>query len=1054
MAVNNTQGIVLAIFGANAGGHLSALDANATANGNASLATDLSAAAGLILGVDLSSDAAFTSTVLGNLGIAEDSAGYTLASNYFTTNLAAGAGRGDLVASAVDYLLGSNVDASLSDVASSFSASVTAGVEYSQGEGAAVFGVAALQAAAGNTATAGEGQTFELTSEDDSISGTAGSDTFISAAGTLSADDAVTDGSTTDNDVFNITASTAVAMDVSNVENININWDGFATPTWDLTDVSGATVTLSSQKAGYLGSANIDVSEGNNIVFGAGITGTADVDGADDATITATVAETLTIGVGAAGDEADGDMVVNAGAAETVTIEGGETITVTALSADTVTVTGDANKADTMTVNLGVDTDLTATGAADSVLNINSDADVTATLDAASRFETLNLGGAGDVELDINVTLANLATETVITNGGVVTLGGTLATKDLSGISHTELRIEDTTAAATLSLQGGANVVLEETIAGAITFKLENDYDTSNDVLNLSLEDEQDNGSGNIIVNGTSGENDFETVNLTILGDGNNYKSSTDFNITEITGDNAASNGSGTTVNLISTDDAIDVVIGGISAKTLDATGFAGELTVTQATDTDEDFTVIAGDQDTTANFNGTTVESTFVSGNDADDTVTFETTSGTAVAQFAGGSNSVTAEAIIAAAGTLAVVGGSGADTVTLFAESAGTHSLLLGDGDNVVDLKDLDDGAQINITAGDGDDEVTIDLASGEDIDGLIDLGEGENTLVLAAGADLSDVDGLTLENIDIIELTSLTAATDTADDAILNGALLDGATFTLIGSSSVDELGVEMASTVTSLDLSGITITDSVVTGIDGVNVSGGKSTGVTVTLTNGADEYTGTAGDDVVYGGAGNDVLNAAEGENIFYGGKGDDTLTGATSDDDQYVFEATASANGTDVLSNFEAGSAADADVLDFSAMLAGGALMSNPATPKATDDSDEFDATDKVVLFSLGTDDSGIAGTEEDDDLASAFDDASEVFALFGSSKPLSIDDDGKALIFIGADDASSPSLNTAVWLVDAGLTGTSALQSGDIKLVGNINNLEIGTLIADNFSF
>ena len=48
MAVNTTQGIVLAIFGANAGGHLTSLDANATANGNASLATDLTAAAGLI----------------------------------------------------------------------------------------------------------------------------------------------------------------------------------------------------------------------------------------------------------------------------------------------------------------------------------------------------------------------------------------------------------------------------------------------------------------------------------------------------------------------------------------------------------------------------------------------------------------------------------------------------------------------------------------------------------------------------------------------------------------------------------------------------------------------------------------------------------------------------------------------------------------------------------------------------------------------------------------------------------------------------------------------
>jgi len=374
MAVNTTQGIVLAIFGANAGGHLSSLDANATANGNASLATDLSAAAGLILGVDLSSDAAFTSTVLGNLGIAEDSAGYTLASNYFTTNLAAGAGRGDLVAAAVEYLLGSSVDASLADTATAFTTRVTDGVTYSQGEGAAVFGVAQLQSAAGSAATAGAGDSFELTTDDDTLSGTAGNDTFTAAAGTMSADDSITDSSTTDNDTLNVTASSTVVMDVTNVENVNINWDGYATPTYDLSDVSGSTVTLSSTKAGYLGSANFDNVGSNNLTLGAGVTGTVTVDGAEDSTITNTSAETLTIGVGAAADEADGNMVVDAGAAETVTIEGGDSITLTALSADDITATGGSNLADVITVNAGVDADLTVKGASDAVVNLNSDA--------------------------------------------------------------------------------------------------------------------------------------------------------------------------------------------------------------------------------------------------------------------------------------------------------------------------------------------------------------------------------------------------------------------------------------------------------------------------------------------------------------------------------------------------------------------------------------------------------------------------------------------------------------------------------------------------------
>ncbi len=126
MAVNTTQGIVLAVFGANAGGHLATLNADAEAAGNAALATNLSAAAGLILGVDLSEDATFTDTVLDNLGIEESGSARTEAEAYFNGRLLAGESRGVIVAEAVEYLLGDNVDAVYADVADSFSAAVTA----------------------------------------------------------------------------------------------------------------------------------------------------------------------------------------------------------------------------------------------------------------------------------------------------------------------------------------------------------------------------------------------------------------------------------------------------------------------------------------------------------------------------------------------------------------------------------------------------------------------------------------------------------------------------------------------------------------------------------------------------------------------------------------------------------------------------------------------------------------------------------------------------------------------------------------------------------------
>ncbi|MDA8580996.1 hypothetical protein N9K86_02600 [Litoricolaceae bacterium] len=891
MAVNTTQGIVLAIFGANAGGHLTSLDAN----GNASLATDLSAAAGLILGVDLSTDAAFTSTVLGNLGIAEDSAGYTLASNYFTTNLAAGAGRGDLVAAAVEYLLGSNVDASLTDSATAFSASVTAGVEYSQGEGASVFGVAQLQTAAGNTASAGEGSTFELTAEDDSFSGTAGNDTFTAAAGTLSADDSITDSSSTDNDTLNVTATTTVAMDVSNVENVNINWDGYATPTYDLADVSGATVTLSSAKQGYLGNANVDNAGSNNLVFGTGVDGDVTVDDNEDSTITADLAETVSVGATTAGDEGDGDVVVNAAVADTVTVDGGDSITVNALAADTVTVTGTNNLADVMTVNLGVDADLTATGATDAALNINSDADITVTLDAASRFETLTLGGAGAVELDINVTLANLATETAIVGGGVVTLGGTLGDKDLSLIEHTELRLEDTTTAV-LNVKSGANIVLEAD-AAALTFATTDDFDTGADSITITLEAEQttealvfDNGAEN-------SENDFETVNI-VIDPNSDFVDTQDFNIGALSGNNVT-DGSATNFVITSADDAVEVTIGASDAANVDATAVAGEFDFTQLA-VDEDLTVVAAADETTANFTGTDADSTFISGNSADDTVTLDTTGGTAYVSFTAGDNTVTSGGVLT--GTLVVEGGTGDDDVTLTAASTGQVVANLGDGDNTFTSADVGAGITAVVTAGSGDDVVTLDGAAADTGEITVDLGTGTNRIDLVADANLSGLT-LSLTNVDIIRLAAGDTATFTATDTtpadgtvdapfaghpVLDSDVLDGASYTLQSSGAAGTpaatLGVLLDSSETSFDGSSLVISDSIDNAMKGLVIGHTDNTA----------DYTivGSDGDDTIFVGAGDDTVTGGEGADTITLSTGEDTVVLASGDSSPTITNGT------------------------------------------------------------------------------------------------------------------------------------------------------------------
>jgi len=891
MAVNNTQGIVLAIFGANAGGHLSALDANATANGNASLATDLSAAAGLILGVDLSSDAAFTSTVLGNLGIAEDSAGYTLASNYFTSNLAAGAGRGDLVAAAVDYLLGSSVDASLADTATAFSTRVADGVAYSQGEGAAVFGVNALQAAAGSAATAGAGDSFTLTSEDDSLSGTAGSDTFTAALDTLSADDSITDASSTDNDTLNVADNDEVAMDVTGVENINIDWQGFKTPEYDLTDVTGATVTVGGSQSGFLGNASFTNVEANGIIADATITGTLDLEGVDGATIVAVAADTIDLG---GTTEGDGAITVTANAAESVTIEGAETLTVTALAAETIVVGGTSNFYDEGTFNVGVDVSITAEGADDSILNINSDEDITVTLAAASEFEVLNIGGAGAIDLEIDVDLNQFTNDLAINNAGNVEFGGTNSAQDLSNVDADLITLGTGAGNIQLNFANNANVKLDAAItAGTMDFRTTDEVDGNADTLNVTLEAEQ---AGQALkFNGASGENDYETVNITVAPAAT-FDKTTDFDIKELIGDNAATNGSETTFNLVSADAAVDIKLAKVDAATVDASGVAGEIAMTAVGGTSTDIEVIAAADKTTADFLQKITDSTFISGNSKNDNISFDTTSGSAYAVFAGGDNVIDFDAVTTGSST--VIGGSGKETVNMDGVSAGGEiAMLLGGGNNVFSATNLGAGVdfigsggdgndtfdlnglttgdvvlsstggtnsfeisgtlgalEVSVTGGSGNDTLDIGSAVGSSTEITADLGEGVNTVEISAAADHKDAKTLDISNFAILDVGS--NATGTTFDE----SFLDGATFELRGDGTTsDQLNVVIDATKDgSYDFGGVTISDAVGKAIGGLNI----------TTTASVDTVTGTEGDDTIAASAGDDTLNGGRGDDTF------------------------------------------------------------------------------------------------------------------------------------------------------------------------------------------
>jgi Ca2+-binding RTX toxin-like protein len=805
--------------------------------------------------------------------------------------------------------------------------------------------------------------------------------------GTFTAADEIDGGA--GNDTLNATLNRTFEMDVRNVENININWDGFAAPLFNLDSVDGATVSISSTRTGYLGNAEFSNVADNSIVAGAGIVGTLTVGEIEDASVTASVARTIDI------NTADGAITVNAGAAETVDVDGAEIVTVTALEADDIDLQG---AFDVATVTLGVDADAVLIGANDAVVNLNSDEDITVTIDDTSVFEVLNLGGEGTIDLDLAMAFdGTVFTEDfVLSNGGDITLSGTAGAADLSGIEHTVIRLA-TAGNGALTVGADANLVLEAGAAAAVTFQMNEDLDTAADSMTLTLEAEQGQ-----VFNFDIEDQEIENVTI-VIAPNDDFDADDDnpFTIDDLHGSNAE-DGPATSFTIVSDDDDVNVELDDVTAATVDASGVAGDFTATQ--NGDEDMTVFAAAGATIVTFEGTTTDSTFISGNDADDEVTFVTTTGTAVAQFAGGNNTVTTTGTLDEDGTIAVISGDGDDTVTIDTAAEGTISLLLGDGDNEVTLDGLAATASVSLVTGDGDDTLTFeDTDDGSTLS--IDLGSGTNTLVLDTGADISAAD-LSISGLDVIQLTDddITAVVDSSlihnQEIILRSEPANPGT--LLGQLNV-------VVTAASLDASGVTVSDSVSSGALGLIITTDNDDANTVIIgTNGADEITGEDGDDTITGGAGADELT---------GGLGADT----------FVFAATAAGNGVDSIVDF---TVAHNDAFDFTAFLTTFAVANVDAVPLVTSDDLIEDQHVFVVNFDGNINGKDYGGAE----FADLWDAADDYL--------LTTTVDAEAVVVVQGDDETH-----VYYVTNDGLAAIDADDVTQVAIVGSIDNT--ATLVA-----
>jgi hypothetical protein len=312
--------------------------------------------------------------------------------------------------------------------------------------------------------------------------------------------------------------------------------------------------------------------------------------------------------------------------------------------------------------------------------------------------------------------------------------------------------------------------------------------------------------------------------------------------------------------------------------RSVDVSQVVGDVTVTDTAGSG-DITIVGGDGLLTAD-------------------VSTRDESGSTVTVVAGDGGSDVSGGALSGGDTLAVMGGDGDDAVEVLSVSGASAVALLGDGDNTLTLGDVNDGGEVELTAGAGDDTFTIaggaDFASGSSV--TITLGAGDNELVFSGDADISNSGAsITITGLETIDFG------DSGSDISVQAALLDGQSYMLIGGvsdgngsggaaaglsgASGGQVQVVLASGGDDVDFSDLDLV-----GLPGLQVSGGADSGdYTVVGSEGDDDFNfkgNVSGDLTITGGKGSDEfwLDGTPGESVtLIFAVGDSNVVGVSGD---------------------------------------------------------------------------------------------------------------------------------------------------------------------------
>ncbi|MDD2850390.1 MAG: calcium-binding protein [Desulfuromonadaceae bacterium] len=769
-------------------------------------------------------------------------------------------------------------------------------------------GAVAATLDASDVSSVGEvaGQTFTLATTDATHILTAGDDTVDGSVVNSLEGSTIIDLGGTDTLSAVLTAALTAGTTVTDVENININWNTFGTATIDADGITGTTtITATSAKVGFLGNLSIaNAQDDATIVAGSGMVGTLTMTGAGNVTVEAGASKSVSVTSDASSATS---LSLTADTATSVTVADYNTATVHTAVATTISLTDDdaaSDQSDAFSLTFGKSA--TLTNAVDDLTVTATVADLTLTVDAIG--ETLDIAGANN--LTVNIAAATDFDAEVMTNSGtgsiILAIDDIDGASDLSDVEADLITVDAASAGGNLTVVKGQEVEFTATMASA--FGLTVSGSGSTDTATMVLDDDQTQ-----IITLTGIEHTTIQTNAT-AGTG------VDLTLAEIN--------AGTKHVILS--GANDVTITLCEAGELDATALTNNLIVTQ--DAAAAMDIYGGSGNNTVVFKGVVVDNNYV-GQAGNDTVTFVNTTANVTATVDDGTNSVVANALTT--GTIVVSAGTGTDSVSLNGLTTGTAVLELGNGTNTVTFGSTGNlgAANITITTGSGTDTITVADDTTADTVLTMDLGTGTNTISLAKDMSLGTINVTGLTNISI-------GSADTA--AVVNADLLSGQTITVKGDgTATDHLSVDFTAAGTG-DFSNITIDNTITYALGGLDIMG-TAGNQTIIGTSGDDVIDGNDGTDTITGGAGVDSITAGTGVDTFVYASGDSGATASTMDD------ITGFATTADKLKMGIAGTALNFTDLD-------GSDDANTATGFAAALAAANTALDGTVLYAFVTD--------------------------------------------------------------------------------------------------